>query len=211
MRHRRKGRKLGRIPSHQRALLRALATALILTERDAEDDENKPKVKGRIVTTIQKAKEVRPLVERAVTIAIRALPRVEAAERLESTGERNTEEWKKWRQGPGWVEWNKAIAPVLAARRRTLQLLGNKQAVQVLFSDIAPRFTDRPGGYTRVLRLAKPRLGDAGVRAILEFVGTHDRKRRKAAKPAFESDVPAEATPPDVPAAESAAAQTNAV
>ena len=101
MRHRRKGRKLGRIPSHQRALLRSLATALILTERDAEDEENKPKVKGRIITTIQKAKEVRPLVERVVTIAIRALPQIEAAARLEPEGERNSEDWKNWRQGPG--------------------------------------------------------------------------------------------------------------
>ena len=48
MRHRRRGRKLGRSPKHQRALLRNLANALILTERDAEDDNNKPKVKGRI-------------------------------------------------------------------------------------------------------------------------------------------------------------------
>jgi len=88
--------------------------------------------------------------------------------------------------------------------------------VQILFSDIAPRFSDRPGGYTRVLRLAKPRLGDAGVRAILEFVGTHDRKRRKAAKPAFESDtvadkVAAEHVSADVAASESApATETNA-
>jgi large subunit ribosomal protein L17 len=185
-----------------------LASALILTEREPEEhEENKPKVKGRIITTIQKAKEVRPLVERVVTIAIRALPQLEAAARLEPEGERNSEEWKRWRIGPGWAEWNKTIAPVLAARRRTLQLLGNKQAVQILFSDIAPRFSDRPGGYTRVLRLAKPRLGDAGVRAILEFVGTHDRKRRKAAKPAFESEMPAatETQPPveNQPAAES--------
>jgi large subunit ribosomal protein L17 len=202
MRHRRKGRKLGRNPNHQRALLRSLASALILTERDAENDENKPKTKGRIITTIQKAKEVRPLVERVVTIAIRALPQIEAAARLESNTERNTEGWKQWRNGPGWAEWNKAIAPVIAARRRTLQLLGSKQAVRILFSDIAPRFTDRPGGYTRVLRLAKPRLGDAGVRAILEFVGTHDRKRRKAARPTFETESPA-VTPeaPPVPAA----------
>ena len=64
MRHRRKGRTLGRCPSHQRALLRNLASALILTERDAEDEDNRPKVKGRIITTLQKAKEVRPLVER---------------------------------------------------------------------------------------------------------------------------------------------------
>ncbi len=202
MRHRRKGRKLGRIPSHQRALLRSLASALILTERDAEDDEdNKPKVKGRIITTIQKAKEVRPLVERVVTIAIRALPQLEAAARLEPEGERNSDAWKTWRHGPGWAEWNKAIAPVLAARRRMVQLLGSKQAVQIVFDDIAPRFSDRPGGYTRVLRLAKPRLGDAGVRAILEFVGTHARKRRKAAKPAFESETPAETPAVETPAA----------
>ncbi len=98
---------------------------------------------------------------------------------------------------------------MLAARRRTLQLLGNKQAVQILFDDIAPRFSDRPGGYTRVLRLAKPRLGDAGVRAILEFVGVHDRKRRKAAKPAFESEAPAEHAA-DLPATETAPSETPA-
>jgi large subunit ribosomal protein L17 len=207
MRHRRKGRKLGRIPPHQRALLRSLASALILTERDAEDEKNKPKVKGRIITTIQKAKEVRPYVERAVTIAIRALPQLEAASRLESSGERNSEEWKKWRHGPGWVEWNKAIAPVVAARRRTMQMLGSKQAVQILFEDIAPRFSDRPGGYTRVLRLAKPRLGDAGVRAVLEFVGTHERKRRKAAKPAFDNEPMPEKEVLDRPEAESASAE----
>jgi len=211
MRHRRKGRKLGRNPNHQRALLRSLASALILTERDAEEDGNKPKIKGRIVTTIQKAKEVRPLVERVVTIAIRALPKLEAAARLEPEGQRNSEEWRKWRQGPGWAEWNKTIAPVLAARRRTMQLLGSKQAVQILFSDIAPRFTDRPGGYTRVLRLAKPRLGDAGVRAILEFVGTHDRKRRKAAKPAFESETPASNAAMETPATAAPATETTAV
>ena len=77
---------------------------------------------------------------------------------------------------------------MVAARRRTLRLLGSKDAVQILFDEIAPRFSDRPGGYTRVLRLAKPRLGDAGTRAILEFVGVHDRKRRKAARPAFDSE-----------------------
>ena len=55
---------LGRCPSHQRALLRNLASALFLTERDADLDDNRPKVKGRIITTLQKAKEVRPLVEK---------------------------------------------------------------------------------------------------------------------------------------------------
>ena len=70
MRHRRKGRVLGRSPSHQRALLRNLASALMLTEREVEPGElGAPKVKGRIITTLPKAKEVRPLVERCITIA----------------------------------------------------------------------------------------------------------------------------------------------
>jgi large subunit ribosomal protein L17 len=56
--------------------------------------------------------------------------------------------------------------------------------------------------------LAKPRLGDAGVRAVLEFVGTHDRKRRKAARPAFESESIEEKTPLNAPAAENEPAET---
>jgi large subunit ribosomal protein L17 len=51
---------------------------------------------------------------------------------------------------------------------------------------VAPRFADRPGGYTRIVRLAKPRLGDAGTRAILEFVGVRDRVVQRSTKPAFE-------------------------
>jgi large subunit ribosomal protein L17 len=202
MRHRRKGRKLGRHPSHQRALLRSLATALFLTERDAEDDENKPKVKGRIITTIEKAKEVRPLVERCITIARRTLTQQEAADQLEPNTERHSDQWRQWRDSDQWKEWNQTIAPVIAARRRALRLLGDKQAVKILFDDIAPRFVDRQGGYTRILRLAKPRLGDAGTRAILELVGKNDRVRKKATKPSFDSDV-SEPKPaaPAVPAA----------
>jgi len=189
MRHRRRGRKLGRNPNHQRALLRNLASALILTERDAELDDNAPKVKGRIVTTLPKAKEVRPLVERCITIARRALPHQEAADRLEPNVDRHTEKWRSWRHSDQWQEWNQTIAPVVAARRRVLKLLGDKQAVRILFEEIAPRFEDRPGGYTRVLRLATRRLGDAGTQAIIEFVGTHDRQRRAAPRPAFEDDL----------------------
>jgi large subunit ribosomal protein L17 len=188
MRHRKKGRKLGRNPNHQRALLRNLASALILTERDAEGENNAPSVKGRIVTTIEKAKEVRPLVERCVTIARRVQSDRDQAESLETDAERHSEAWRAWRQSERWLDWNAAVAPVVAARRQVLRLLGNKQAVQILFEEIAPRFVDRPGGYTRVLRLAKPRLGDAGTRAILEFVGTHDRQHRVAPKPTFETE-----------------------
>jgi large subunit ribosomal protein L17 len=188
MRHRKRGRKLGRSPKHQRALRKALATALFLTERDAEFDENKPKVKGRIITTISKAKEVRPLVEKCVTIARRGLVAEDAAREFGTTSERGSDAWKTWRQGDKWNQWNQAIAPAIAARRRCLQLLGDKQAVRVLFDEVAPRFVDRPGGYTRILRLAKPRLGDAGTRAVLEFVGVRDRVVERAVRPTFETE-----------------------
>jgi large subunit ribosomal protein L17 len=185
-----------------------LATALFLTERDATDEDNAPKVKGRIITTIEKAKEVRPLVDRCITIARRALPQLQAADQLEPNAERNSEQWRSWRQSERWQEWNQAIAPVVAARRRALRLLGDKQAVKILFEDIAPRFADRQGGYTRVLRLAQPRLGDAGTRAILELVGKNDRVRRESARPSFESESPAvEPITPAAPVAETATKQ----
>jgi large subunit ribosomal protein L17 len=190
MRHRRRGRKLGRAPSHQRALLRSLATALFLTERDAEFDENKPKIKGRIITTIAKAKEVRPLVEKCITIARKGLVAEDTARQFGTTAERGSDAWKSWRASDKWRQWAQATSPSVAARRRCLQLLGDKQAVFVLFDEVAPRFTDRPGGYTRVLRLAQPRLGDAGTRAILEFVGVRDRVVERSVRPTFEGDTP---------------------
>jgi large subunit ribosomal protein L17 len=199
MRHRRRGRKLGRGPKHQRALLRSLASALLLTERDAEYDENKPKVKGRIITTISKAKEVRPLVEKCVTVACRGLAAEEAAREFATDAERGTEQWRSWRKSERWQKWNAAVAPAVAARRRCLRLLGQKQAVRVLFDEVAPRFADRGGGYTRILRLAKPRLGDAGTRAILEFVGVRDRVVQRSVRPTFEAEsaerAPAERKP----------------
>jgi large subunit ribosomal protein L17 len=178
-----------------------LATALFLTERESDDvdEKNMPKEKGRIVTTIQKAKEVRPLVERCITIARKVLDQKAEAERLHTTAERNSDEWRTWRQGDAWREWNKAAAPVVAARRRVLVLLGDKKAVKILFENVAPRFADREGGYTRILRLAKPRLGDAGTRAILEFVGKNDRVRKKSQRPVFDSDA---AAPEPAPASE---------
>jgi large subunit ribosomal protein L17 len=188
MRHRRRSRRLGRSSSHRLAMFRNMASSLFLTERDAEDEENAPKVKGRIVTTLEKAKEVRSLVEKCITLACRALDHQEKAEEFAVDAERGSAEWKEWREGPRWREWANAIAPVVNARRRALQMLGDKQAVRILFDSVAPRFTERKGGYTRVLRLAKPRLGDAGTRAVLEFVGTHDRVIQRSEKPAFTDD-----------------------
>jgi large subunit ribosomal protein L17 len=169
-------------------MLRNLASGLILTERDAELDENAPAVKGRVVTTLHKAKEVRPLVEKCVTIARRSLKHSDAANEFSIDAERNSDEWKQWRKSDKWQQWNQAIAPVVAARRRVLQLLGDKEAMSILFDEIAPRFADRDGGYTRILRLAKPRLGDGGIRAALEFVGVRDRVTVESEQPSFADD-----------------------
>jgi large subunit ribosomal protein L17 len=200
MRHRRRGRTLGRSPSHRKALLKNLASALFLTERDATYDDNAPKVAGRITTTLHKAKEVRPLVEKCITIAKNSLPAAEEAQKLQTDAERGSDAWKKWRQSDDWRKWAEARAPVVAAKRRVIQLIGDKQAALVLFETVAERFVDRPGGYTRILRLATPRLGDAGERAILEFVGKNDRVKRKAERPAFDQDdAPADAKADEQP------------
>ncbi len=193
MRHRRRSRVLGRSPSHRKALLKNLASALFLTERDAELDDNAPKVPGRIVTTLEKAKEVRPLVEKCVTLAKKSLAAAAAAEQYGTTAERGSDEYKQWRESESWQKWVNARAPYVNARRRVIQLIGDKNAAKVLFDRVAERFVDRPGGYTRIVRLATPRLGDGGTRAILEFVGKNDRVKKVSVKPDFGSDAPAEA------------------
>ena len=189
MRHRRKGRVLGRSPSHQRALLRNLASALFLTERDEDsylDPAQAPKVKGRIVTTLEKAKEVRPLVERCITLARRSNEQRRAADEFGTKAARNSEEWKAWRKSDRYKQWVKSVGPSVVLRRRLNVMLGDKKAVAVLIDSVASRFDGRPGGYTRIMRLAKPRLGDSGTRAVLEFVGVRDRTEKAAPAPAFE-------------------------
>jgi len=116
MRHRIRHRKLGRTSSHRKAMFRNQLTALFTHER--------------IVTTLAKAKELRPMAERMVTLA-----------------------------GTG----------TLPARRKVLTMISDKDVVRRLFDDIAPRFVERPGGYTRIMRLGR-RRGDAAELAIIEFV-----------------------------------------
>lgn len=183
MRHRMRGRKLGRNASHRHAMFRNMAASLIRSVRPDEDDPQKQKVPGRILTTLPKAKELRPLVEKLVTMARKAVPHQDAAERFATTAERNSDEWKRWRNSEQWQSWAKAMAPAVALRRRAFAALRDKAAVDVLFDELATRFLKRPGGYTRVVRLPQRRLGDAGQVALIEFVGERDRQktRRRAA------------------------------
>ena len=217
MRHRRKGRTLGRNSSHRRALLRNLASALFLTERDEMYYEgmtqadgvtavNPPRVKGRITTTIHKAKEVRPMIEKCITMAKKAIPHQEAADKLESSADRGSDQWKEWRKTEDGQKWNNEVAQAVNLRRRAFAVLRDKEAVSILFDDVAPRFVDRTGGYTRIIQLANVRLGDAGTQAILEFVGQNDRIKKKttASKPVIEDDEPVA----EEPVAEEPAAET---
>ena len=142
MRHRVSHRKLGRVTEHRIALLRNQAEALIRHER--------------IETTIPKAKELRPFVERLITIAKRGI----------AGGENNGKS--------------------LHARRLVLRDIQNRDVVGKLFDTIAPRFETRPGGYTRILRLGYRRGDSAEVAQIelvgSEFNPNAEAEKTEAAK-----------------------------
>ncbi len=164
-------------------MYRNMASSLIRTVRVDEEDAAGPKVAGRIVTTVPKAKELRPYVERLVTMARQAIPHQEAASEFATDAERHTPEWKQWRTSDQWQKWNQTIAPAVSLRRKAFALLRDKEALDILFNELGERFRDRPGGYTRVVQLAQRRLGDSGKQALIEFVGERDRVRRKRAAP----------------------------
>jgi len=160
MRHRVAHRKLGRTTPHRMSLLRNLAASLIQHER--------------IRTTEAKAKELRPFVEKLVTL-----------------GKRDS----------------------LHARRRALSILPQKDVVRKLFSEVSPRFSERPGGYTRILKLGH-RLGDGASMAFIEFVDfkfagaeappVEEKPKRKRTKKA-EAAPAAEAEAPETAEAEAEA------
>jgi large subunit ribosomal protein L17 len=195
MRHRMKGRKLGRNSSHRKAMFKNMATSIILSVRADEDDAAAPKVPGRIVTTIAKAKELRPRLEKLVTMARKARVHEQQAEEFATSAERGTSAWKSWREGEQWQKWVNAKSPAIAARRRAFAVLRSKEAVDILFDELAKRFEKRDGGYTRIVRLPSRRLGDGGQKAIIEFTGERDRPKSSRAKAPVvkkESTVPAE-------------------
>lgn len=188
MRHLVAGRKLGRNASHRKAMFRNMAVSLIKTVRILEGEPGQPKVAGRIVTTVPKAKELRPMIEKLVTLARKARKISQDAVQFQTDAERGSDAWKAWRESDKGKNWVIATAPALTMRRRAFADLRDDSAVEILFDDLAARFQDRTGGYTRVVRLARVRLGDAGEQALIEFVGTNDRvKSRKRKAPVVEA------------------------
>ncbi len=188
MRHLVAGRKLGRNASHRKAMFRNMAVSLIKTVRIQEGELGQPKVAGRIVTTVPKAKELRPMIEKLITLARKARKITLDAAQYQTDAERGSDAWKAWRDSEKGKNWVKATSPALTMRRRAFADLRDDSAVEILFEDLAARFQDRTGGYTRVIRLARVRLGDAGEQALIEFVGNNDRvKSRKRKAPVVEA------------------------
>lgn len=173
MRHRLKGRHLGRNSSHRHALMRNLTRALVLTCE--QEGVGAAKANGRIKTTLAKAKEVRPFVEKMVTTAVKAKKCLDEANKLLGSHARGSDDYKAWRATEAGQTWLQAQAQYIHRRRQLFDTLRSKQAVILLIDKLAPRFEDRPGGYTRIAKIAKRRLADGAYLAYIEFVGEPTR------------------------------------
>ena len=152
MRHLKAHRKLGRTSEHRHSMLRNLATSLINSREE------------RIVTTLPKAKELRPFVERAITLSRRA--------RTFSDDGADARALHLRRQAAGFFHAGNTTVSEMTGKRGQLrpERTAGVAALRRLFNELGDRYKDRPGGYTRILKLGH-RDGDAAELAIIELVG----------------------------------------
>jgi large subunit ribosomal protein L17 len=172
MRHLNAHRKLGRTSEHRMSMLRNLATSLI----NARDE--------RIVTTLPKAKELRSFVERVITLSRRAqnLPEGDKATRAAAAVHLRRQAAAFFHAG------NRQQAPSTGRRGgERAERTAGVAAVKRLFDELGERFKDRPGGYTRIIKLGR-RVGDNAELAIIELVdnprereAVEQQSKRKAA------------------------------
>ena len=169
MRHLKAHRKLGRTSEHRMSLLRNLTVSLINSREE------------RIVTTLPKAKELRPFVERVITLSRKA-SNLEG----DDTGSRALH---LRRQAAGFFHAGNMQAAALSGKRGQLRAprTAGMAALKRLFDELGERYKDRPGGYTRILKLGQ-RAGDNAELAIIELVDNPNElealasaKKRKAA------------------------------
>jgi large subunit ribosomal protein L17 len=166
MRHLKAHRKLGRTTEHRISMLRNLATSLINSEKD------------HIVTTVPKAKELRPFIEKAITLARRA-------QNL-SGGDAATQQVHLRRQAARYFHAGNRAFKAEQSRFRgnkgeakdAIERTAGVKAVQRLFDELGARYKDRNGGYTRIIKLGR-RVGDNAEMAVIELV---DNPRELAAK-----------------------------
>ena len=152
MRHQKAHRKLGRTSEHRMSMLRNLAVSLI----NARDE--------RIITTLPKAKELRPFVERAITLSRKA-----SSLQGDDAGPRALH---LRRQAAGFFHAGNMQQASLTGKRGQARppRTAGVAALQRLFDELGERYKDRPGGYTRILKLGH-RPGDNAELAIIELVG----------------------------------------
>jgi len=151
MRHRVAHRKLGRKTEHRLALLRNLCTSLITHER--------------LITTLPKAKELRPFAERAITLGKRALS-AEAPE---------TALHNRRLAAAYFFSGNTNRVPDGGYKRPHAPRTAGVSALDKLFGEVAERFSERPGGYTRILKLGA-RRGDGAEMALIELLGSESKE-----------------------------------